>query len=186
MAMAEARLLNDQELKRIEQRHPEGLTSQQIVDLFLGQGVRFSEATLRKYVQLDLLARSRRVGRKGKHRGSQGLYPAATIRRINAIKRMMGESYTIEEIRRHLAGTFRLEGLQHELEEVLGRIERQLDAPEMVSASRRALSQQLSDARRRADRLFRQMTELERQIGALGPKRPEVGVPPPPPEAGGP
>src|SRR5574341_267664 len=105
--MPEARLLGEQELQRIEKQYPHGLTSQQIVDLFLGQGLRFSEATLRKYVQLDLLERSRRVGRKGKHRGSQGLYPAATVRRIHLIKRMMGQSYTIEEIHRHLAGSFR-------------------------------------------------------------------------------
>jgi len=181
--MSETRLLSEQELSRIERQHPEGLTSQQIVDLFLGQGVKFSEATLRKYVQLDLLARSRRVGRKGKHRGSQGLYPAATIRRINAIKQMMAQSYTIEEIRRHLTGTFRIEGLQQEMEEALGRIERQLSSPDM-GAVRRTLSPKLDDARRSADLLFRQMTELERRIGGLGPKRPKVGVPPPPPQAG--
>ena len=183
--MTETRLLSEQDLRRIEQQHPDGLTSQQIVDLFLGQGLRFSEATLRKYVQLDLLARSRRVGRKGKHQGSQGLYPAATVRRINAIKRMMGESYTIEEVRRRLTGTFRLEGLQHELEEVLGRIERQLGAPDIGEPRRKALSRELGDARKSAGALFRQMTELERNIGGLGPKRPEVGVPPPPPSTGG-
>jgi hypothetical protein len=177
-------LLSEQELRRIEEQHPDGLTSQQIVDLFLGRGVRFSEATLRKYVQLDLLSRSRRVGRKGKHRGSQGLYPAATVRRIHLIKRMMGESYTIEEVRRHLTGTFRLEGLQHDLEEMLGRIERQLDGPDIGDLRRRTLSRELTDARKRADALFRQMTDLERNLGGLGPKRPEVGVPPPPPHAG--
>jgi DNA-binding transcriptional MerR regulator len=182
--MTEARLLSDPELSQIEGQYPEGLTSQQIVDLFLSQGVRFSEATLRKYVQLDLLSRSRRVGRKGKHRGSQGLYPAATVRRINAIKRMMAQSYTIEEVRRHLSGAFRLEGLQHELEEVMVRIERQLLAPGLEER-RRALSRELGDARKKAGLLFRQMTELERRIGGLGPKRPEVGVPPPPPQAGG-
>ena len=35
--------------------------------------MKFSEATLRKYVQLGLLPRSVRVGRKGKHQGSQGI-----------------------------------------------------------------------------------------------------------------
>ena len=41
------------------------------------RGEPLSEATFRKYVQLGLLPRSVRVGRKGKHRGSQGLYPAS-------------------------------------------------------------------------------------------------------------
>ena len=46
------------------------------------KGVRLSEATFRKYVQAGLLPRSKRVGRKGKHRGSQGLYPVEAVRRI--------------------------------------------------------------------------------------------------------
>ena len=47
----------------------------QIVEAFTDAGVRLSEATFRKWVQLGLLPRSRRVGRKGKHQGSLGLYP---------------------------------------------------------------------------------------------------------------
>jgi hypothetical protein len=93
-------LLSDQSLAEIEATSHEGLTSAQVVELFRGRGIRFSEATFRKYVQLRLLPRSRRVGRKGKHQGSLGLYPASTVRRINEVKRMMSESYTIEEIQR--------------------------------------------------------------------------------------
>jgi hypothetical protein len=52
----------------------------------------------RKYVQQGLLPRSRRVGRKGKNKGSLGLYPAKTVRRIDHVKRLMGEGYTIEQI----------------------------------------------------------------------------------------
>src|SRR4029077_4261491 len=57
-----------------------------------------SEASFRKYVQQNLLPRSRRVGRKGKHRGSLGVYPAKTVRRINTVKRLMADGFTIEEI----------------------------------------------------------------------------------------
>jgi hypothetical protein len=58
-------LLVEEELSEIERQWPGGLTSRQIVDVFTARGFRFSEATLRKYVQLGLLPRSIRVGRKG-------------------------------------------------------------------------------------------------------------------------
>src|SRR5437762_5872552 len=91
-------LLEEEELAEIERAYPQGLTSRQIVDLFETRGIRFSEATLRKYVQLGLLPRSVRVGRKGKHRGSCGLYPANVIRRVNLVKGMMAEDRTLEQI----------------------------------------------------------------------------------------
>ena len=51
-------------------------------------------------MQVGLLPRSRRVGRKGKHQGSRGLYPVEAVRRINAIKKMMAEGHTLEDIKR--------------------------------------------------------------------------------------
>ena len=51
-------LLEDRELDEIECSWPDGMTSRQIVDVFETRGIRFSEATLRKYVQLGLLPRS--------------------------------------------------------------------------------------------------------------------------------
>jgi len=54
-------------------------------------------------VQLGLLPRSVRVGRKGKHRGSCGLYPSHVIRRVNVVKGMMAQDRTIEEIQRSFA-----------------------------------------------------------------------------------
>ena len=96
-------LLDDRELDEIERSWPDGMTSRQIVDVFETRGIRFSEATLRKYVQLGLLPRSVRVGRKGKHRGSCGLYPSHVIRRVNVVKGMMAEDRTIEEIQRSFA-----------------------------------------------------------------------------------
>ena len=96
-------LLEDRELDEIERSWPDGMTSRQIVDVFETRGIRFSEATLRKYVQLGLLPRSVRVGRKGKHRGSCGLYPSHVIRRVNVVKGMMAQDRTIEEIQRSFA-----------------------------------------------------------------------------------
>src|SRR5512143_3420790 len=91
-------LLVEEELGEIERASPNGLTSRQIVDVFTSRGVRFSEATLRKYVQLGLLPRSVRIGRKGKHRGSCGVYPAEIVRRVNQVRAMMAADLTIEEI----------------------------------------------------------------------------------------
>jgi len=102
-ASAVASLLDEREIQEIERAWPNGLTSRQIVDVFETRGVRFSEATLRKYVQLGLLPRSVRIGRKGKHRGSCGVYPAHVIRRVNAVKGMMADNLTIEEIQRSFA-----------------------------------------------------------------------------------
>ena len=86
--------------ERIEREHAQGITSSDILELFAAHGIKFSEATLRKYVQLGLLPRSVRVGRKGKHQGSQGMYPATVVRQVQRIKEMMAQDYTIEEIQR--------------------------------------------------------------------------------------
>lgn len=91
---------SDGELEEIEQAHANGMSVQQIVDAFTARGSRLSEATFRKYVQLGLLPRSVRVGRKGKHRGSQGLYPATAVRQIDHIRRLMRQGFTMEEIQK--------------------------------------------------------------------------------------
>src|SRR6188508_3837379 len=93
-------ILRSDEIARIEKENAGGLTAKAILEIFAPRGVALSEATFRKYVQAGLLPRSRRVGRKGKHRGSQGLYPVEAVRRINVIKKMMAEGQTLEEIKR--------------------------------------------------------------------------------------
>ncbi len=92
-------LFTTKELVEIERRWAGGIPSQEVISLFQSRGVKLSEATFRKYVQLGLLPTSRRVGRKGKHRGSRGYYPVSVVRRINLIKRMMAEDLTLEQIR---------------------------------------------------------------------------------------
>src|SRR6478609_1925987 len=123
----EAVFVAESELAEIERRNPDGLSAAQIVETFVARGLKLSEATFRKYVQQGLLPRSRRVGRKGKHQGSLGLYPASTVRRINEIKRMMGESYTIEEIQRaFLRFRDELEAIGRGLDGVFEAFEREL------------------------------------------------------------
>jgi hypothetical protein len=92
--------VDDNVLVSLERQYASGLTSSDLIDVCAAHGIQLSEATLRKYVQLGLLPRSVRVGRKGKHKGSLGVYPVRAIRQLVRIKEMMAENYTIEEIRR--------------------------------------------------------------------------------------
>jgi hypothetical protein len=41
-----------------------------------------------------------RVGQKGKHSGSRGIYPVSVVRQIVRIREMMSQNYTIEQIQR--------------------------------------------------------------------------------------
>jgi DNA-binding transcriptional MerR regulator len=93
-------MIDDSVLSNLERQYEAGLTSSALIDVCGAHGIQLSEATLRKYVQLGLLPRSKRVGQKGKHLGSRGVYPVHAIRQLLRIKEMMAESYTIEEIRR--------------------------------------------------------------------------------------
>jgi hypothetical protein len=92
--------IDEATLARVESVYAAGITSAEILDVFARHQVTLSEATLRKYVQLGLLPRSVRVGRKGKHQGSQGVYPVGVVRQILRIKQMMADNYTIEQIKR--------------------------------------------------------------------------------------
>jgi hypothetical protein len=160
-----AGLLPGRELDVIERAHPEGMSSAQVVEVFRARGVKLSEATFRKYVQLGLLPRSRRVGRKGKHQGSMGLYPSTVVRRVNAIKRMMAESYTIEEIQRSfLRFKDEIEALERGLKELFVGFERELRTPEFDPGRKKQLGKELADARRVADDLVGRIEGLERQI----------------------
>lgn len=94
----------EKELEEFEQDHPQGATSAEVIALLRHVGLRFTEATFRKYVQLGLLPRSRRVGAKGKHQGSWGVYPAWTARQVVTIKELLAQGRTIEEISAGMLG----------------------------------------------------------------------------------
>ena len=156
-------ILDEKTLRRIEKQHTEGLTAAQIVEAFTAQNVRLSEATFRKWVQLGLLPRSRRVGRKGKHQGSRGLYPPTTLRRINQIKRLMAENLTIEEIGQSLQFRDDIENVARGLDELLERFD---GAPclEIVQGNHQECSRLVDEARRLAGELIRRLEILERHI----------------------
>ncbi|HEX4405466.1 MAG TPA: MerR family transcriptional regulator [Polyangia bacterium] len=169
MSASRGALLEEREIAEIERTWPNGLTSRQIVDVFETRGIRFSEATLRKYVQLGLLPRSVRVGRKGKHRGSCGLYPALVIRRVNTVKGMMAEDRTIEEIQRSFA-RFKddIDSVQKELRDLLAGFEREAKTPSAASDAntRQTLEEEIIEAKRAAGDLVRRISSLERRISA--------------------
>ena len=135
--------------------------------MFETRGIRFSEATLRKYVQLGLLPRSVRVGRKGKHRGSCGLYPSHVVRRVNVVKGMMAEDRTIEEIQRSFA-RFKddIESVEKNLRELISGFEREAKAPNVAADGRRELEREIVEAKRAAGDLVRRIASLERRISA--------------------
>jgi DNA-binding transcriptional MerR regulator len=170
-------LLSDRDLRQIEKDYADGLTAVQVVDIFTQRGVRFSEATFRKYVQMNLLPRSRRVGRKGKHQGSLGLYPATTVRRINAIKQLQAENYTIEDIQRQfLRYRDEIESIERSLGVVLGGFEEEMGAPHFDAETRKTLKRELAEARRTAEELMRRIEGIERRVnaprtGSAGPSR---------------
>lgn len=164
-AEAESRFLEDSILEEIERDHPEGLTLAQVIEAFASRGMHLSEATFRKYVQYGLLGRSRRVGRKGKHQGSLGLYPATTVRRVNAIKQMMGANYTIEDIQRSfLRFTDEIEGLRRGMDKLLGGFDKELSSGSFPAERRRGLLREIASVRKAADEVLSRVESLERQL----------------------
>jgi DNA-binding transcriptional MerR regulator len=156
--------IDDAALSEIEREHAAGLTSAEILGLFARSGVALSEATLRKYVQLGLLPRSVRVGRKGKHQGSQGIYPVAVVRQILRIKQMMASSLTIEQIQREVL--FMRSDLQ-QLEQTLASIFEKLDG--MLKARRRepaarSVAREVGDARVISQDLLLRLEAIETRL----------------------
>jgi len=161
-------ILTPAEVQEVERElGAEGVSAAEVLALFRARGVRLSEGTFRKYVQAGLLPRSRRVGSKGKHRGSRGLYPVAVIRRLNAIKAMMAEGMTLEEIR----GSFlflrgELDAVEAGLVEVAARLERAIDETPLEPRRRERLQQELARVRESSARLTERIERVAGQIVA--------------------
>jgi hypothetical protein len=151
-------------LSQLERAHPDGLTSAEILDLCARTGVPFSEATLRKYVQLGLLPRSVRVGRKGKHRGSQGMYPVGVVRQILRIKQMMAESYTIEQIQKEFlfirSDVEQLEKLLEGIFKKIGIVIKERRA----ESSAQVVARDVGDARSLSKELLARLSAIENKL----------------------
>lgn len=156
---------SEAELAELERRAPDGVTSAEIIRLFQARGVKLSEGTFRKYVQLGLLPRSKRVGKKGKHKGSKGIYPTTILRQITAIKRMMAEGLTIEQIQRSwLRFRPRIEGIESDIGELLDEMTRELEEPHFDTTQHGRLESELKGARADAEELIRRLSSLERAV----------------------
>lgn len=158
-------LFTETELQSIENQYAEGLTLAQILDLFEKQEVRLSEATFRKYVQLGLLVRSRRIGRKGKHQGSLGVYPASTVRRLNVIRHMMAAHYTIEDIQRSfLRFTNQIETLKNGFAGLFVALIAEIQSDHFHKNTRKELTKEIKILNKEIDLLFLRIDQIERQI----------------------
>lgn len=159
--------LDELEIAELERRCPNGVTSAQVIAFFRDRGVRLSEATFRRYVQLDLLPRCRRVGRKGRHRGSEGVYPVSVVRRLNDVKRLLAQDFTVEEVR----ALFRVseddaEAVRARIERVVGAVRESLDRqPDEIL--RRHLDE-LRDLGERVERKMRQIADHFARAGTKG------------------
>jgi DNA-binding transcriptional MerR regulator len=171
-------VFTDDELTRIEREHAEGITSEQIVDLFNRKNLRFTEATLRKYVQLGLLPRSRRVAIAGTQRGSQGLYPVSVVRRIQHLKSLLAH-YTIEEIQaQFLFVRGDIEELSQSLERVFSAFANAAKPHgDVQEAHSRAVLRELTEAKALAAELMAKLSSVETRLSmhARLESRKEVG-----------
>ncbi len=156
----------EEELDRIEREHEAGISSLEILEAFASRGIKFSEATLRKYVQQGLLPRSVRVGKKGKHQGSQGMYPASVVRQIQRIKQMMAEDYTIEEIQREfLFVRGDIEELERTLSKIFGSL-RDASKTRKSETTGRAITIDLANAESLAKELLDRLATIEQRLTA--------------------
>jgi DNA-binding transcriptional MerR regulator len=158
-------ILSDAEIEQVERDRAAGITSSEVVRLFESKGARLSASTFRKYVQLGLLPRSRRVGRKGKHTGSTGLYPVAVVRRIALVKRMMAEGYTVEDIQ----GSFiSVRNRIEDVELVLAELVAAIAAKAQAHPGRARYTVELGKAEREARAALRKLEKVGGAVTRIG------------------
>lgn len=156
---------SEAELDEIEGAHANGMSVQQIVDAFTARGSRLTEATFRKYVQLGLLPRSVRVGRKGKHRGSQGLYPATAVRQIDHIRRLMGQGFTMEEIQKEfLFVRGDIDALSRQLNRVHQAIDNAVEEQQREGGEDPGVTDALNEVRELGKELVQKLEVIERRL----------------------
>jgi hypothetical protein len=157
-------VIDSSTLDRLEREYPQGLTSAEILELCAANGLSLSEATLRKYVQLGLLPRSVRVGRKGKHQGSQGVYPVTVLRQVVRIKDMLMRNYTIEQIQRDFLFVRRdLEQLEHTLQGVFTVFHQVLKGRDSTVPSA-TVTTDIAEAKHYGDELIARLLGIEAKL----------------------
>lgn len=157
-------------LEKVEHDHSSGISSADLLSFFEAQQIRFGEATLRKWVQLGLLPRSVRVGRKGKHQGSKGKYPVRVVRQILRVKDLMEKNITIEDIQKQiLFARGDIEELETALEKVFASFDRNVERrsstdPAAALPGLRLVKADIARARALADDLLVRLEKLEERL----------------------
>lgn len=147
------------ELQHLARQHPRGLSADEIIRILGVHRMEVSLPTFRKYVQLGLLPVSRRIGDRGKHQGSYGLYPVSVLRLFLRIRHMaQTTSLTLEEIRDRLAFSLKLSESQRTDAELLRLLGRGLHgAPSRHREEYARLCKTQADLRRRMSTLNREL-----------------------------
>ncbi len=167
-----SRKIADVNFESLEREYPRGLTAAQIVDLFNARGEALTEATFRKYIQLGLLPRSVRVGQKGKHRGSQGFYPAMVLRRLLMIRELMQSGKTIEEIREMpIMRGIDVNAVSQQLRQLIAYFERSFEDLQSAVSIPNVFRSQVEDVKGQAEQLIAHLRELENRLVALSRMR---------------
>jgi hypothetical protein len=105
------------------------------------------------------------VGRKGKHRGSQGLYPATVVRQIDAIRRLMAQGHTIEEIQREFFfARGEIDELSRHLARVSSGMEQALLRASETGPADDVLRRAFEEARALGDELVRRLRAIEQRL----------------------
>jgi hypothetical protein len=165
--------INEKAIAAIEARCPQGLTSAEVLELCEHFGKPLSEASLRKYVQLGLLPRSVRVGEKGKHRGSKGMYPVRIVRLIVLIRELMDGHLTIEQIQNDvLFLRDDLDQLEERLDSIFGSIESRLCDSELPQQLTLGAKKEKEQAQAVGKELLEGLRLLEQRLsgGYLSPQ----------------
>jgi hypothetical protein len=118
-------------------------------------------------VQLGLLPRSVRVGRKGKHRGSCGMYPAEVVRRVNQVRSMMAADLTIEDIQ-HSFARFKeeIDQVEKGVRELIAGFEREAKGPTLDPDRRATIEAEIVAAKQAAGELIRRISGVEASLSA--------------------
>ncbi|PKN26438.1 MAG: MerR family transcriptional regulator [Deltaproteobacteria bacterium HGW-Deltaproteobacteria-22] len=159
--------LTEEELSECERIYRDGIETLDVVKIFREAGIRFSEPSFRKYVQLGLLSRSHRVsaGGRGKHRGSKGLYPFGVVRRINDIKRMMSEGLTIDDIvRASMKFASEINQLDNGLQRLFSEMQTEVCGPHFDMSLRPQVESELQDAQTTARTLITKLVAIDQNI----------------------
>ena len=95
------------------------------------------------------------------------MYPAKTVRRIDHVKRLMLEGYTIEQIQaQFLQFTDLIENVSEAIAILFDRLDADLTAPHLDATARRGLAKDLAEARRNGDQLLERLTALTQRAWA--------------------